>query len=135
MYEKLNQYLSNSSLGDYWYDEGNLIATDIFKQFSESDWQKLLDDISSKSIEWQIQFAYCAPEINNEFLIKSLILLASIDNDELFKTCIDTLRVTINFDNKLIISSDKVMLERIEKILEKCDNATQIVFEDFVAKL
>ncbi|NFD70521.1 hypothetical protein FDE76_07610 [Clostridium botulinum] len=99
-------------------DEGFGIASDILEKFNKKDWEKLFNNIFSKSIEWQIRFAYCTDcGINDEAIIKSLILLSSIDNDELFETCVDGLRVIANSDNIGIISSDKTIIQRIEKIV------------------
>ncbi|WP_315081030.1 hypothetical protein [uncultured Clostridium sp.] len=136
MYEELDEYLSGYFTDDYWYDEGFGIAREILAGFNEYDCEKLLDNILSKSMEWQIRFAYCADsDINDAVIIKSLILLSSIDNDELFETCIDSLRCIANSNNIGIISRDKTIMQRVEKILPKCGIATRKIFEDFIRKL
>ncbi len=72
MHEELDEYLSGFFTEDYWYDEGFEIAREILKEFNESDWVKLLNNVLSKSIEWQIRFAYCVDSnINNEVIIKA----------------------------------------------------------------
>ncbi|WP_040214215.1 hypothetical protein [Clostridium polynesiense] len=136
MYEELNEYLSGQFSMDYWFDEGVIIATDMLRKFNESDWKKLLDDILVKPIDWQIRFAYCADnDINDEVLIKCLILLSSIDNDELFETCIDSLRVLANEENIGIISNEKTIIEQVKKALPRCGVATRKIFEDFIGKI
>ena len=135
MYEELDEYLSGFFTEDYWYDEGFGIAREMLEDFNGNDWGKLLDNILSKSIEWQIRFAYCVDsDINDEVIIKSLSLLSSIDNDDLFQTCIDSLRCIINSNNIGIISNDKTIMQRVEKILPKCGIATRKIFEDFLTK-
>lgn len=135
MYKELDEYLSGLFTEDYWYDEGVVVAQEILLEFGEGDWNKLLDDIFSKPIEWQIRFAYCADnEVNDEVMIKTLILLAEIDNDELFVTCIDSLRCIINSDNIGIIFNDKLLIKKVEKIFPKCDIATKEILEDFIYK-
>lgn len=136
MYEELDKYLSGFFTDDYWYDEGFDIATEMLQDFNQNDWNKLLTDIFSKSIEWQIRYAYCADsDINDEIIVKSLILLCSIDNNELFEKCIDSLRVIVNEDNIEIISNNKTLIEKVEKIIPKCGAASKKMFEDFITKI
>jgi hypothetical protein len=71
----------------------------------------------------------------NEYLIESLILLLNIDDDELFETCIDSLRVLLDKGNSIEILRDTEIKQRIEKIMGKCDYVTQKMFEDLLKKL
>lgn len=136
MYEELDEYLSDFFTEDYWYDEGFEIAREMLDEFDDNDWEKLSNNILSKSIAWQIKFAYCVDKnINDEVIIKSLILLSSIDNDELFQTCIDSLRCIVNSNNINLILNDSVVIQKVQKILPKCGVATRKVFEDFLIKL
>lgn len=134
MYEELEEYLSGSFSMDYWYDEGSIIATDILRKFDKNDWEKLLCNILLKLKDWQIRFAYSTSDINNESILESLIMLSNIDDDELFKTCIDSLRVLINSNNSLKISCEQEIRQRVEKIMQKCDSVSQKVFEDFLKR-
>lgn len=135
MYEELDEYLSSSFSIDYWYDEGVVIATDILRKFDKSDWEKLLRNILSKPTEWQTRFAYSTSDIINENVLESLVLLSGIENDELFETCIDSLRVLANSNSKFKVSNDKVIKEKVEKAMQKCDSVTKQVFEDFLKRL
>ncbi|AFS78660.1 hypothetical protein Curi_c16530 [Gottschalkia acidurici 9a] len=136
MYEELEEYLSGSFTIDYWYDEGFTIAREMLEKFNKNDWEKLLDNILLKPIAWQIRFAYCVDSnINDEIIVQSLILLSSIDNDELFETCMDSLRVIVNSDNIGLISGDKTIMKRIETILPKSGIAVRKIFKDFIKKL
>lgn len=135
MYEELDDYLSGFFTGDYWYDDGFCIAREMLEEFNENDWKKLLDNILSKSIEWQIRFAYCADsDINDEVIIKCLILLSSTEDDELFETCVDSLRCIVNSNNIGIISNDRTIMRRVEKVLPKCGIVTRKIFEGFLTK-
>lgn len=136
MYEELDEFLSGEFTTDYWYDEGFSIAREMLEEFNNNDWEKLFDFFLSKSIEWQVRYAYCVDsDINDNAVVKSLLLLSTVDDDELFTTCIDSLRVIVNSDNIGLVSSDKVIMERIEKVLPKCGVATRKIFEDFIRKL
>lgn len=136
MYEQLDKYLSGFFTDDYWYDEGFEIGREIIEKFNNRDWEKLGDNILFKSIEWQIRFAYCVDsDINDEVIIKFLILLCSVENEELFETCIDSLRVIVNSENMDIIANDKTIIRRIEKVLPKSGTATRKMFEDFIKRV
>lgn len=136
MYEELDEYLSGYFTDDYWYDEGFCIAREVLEKFNEDDWGKLLNNILLKSVEWQSRFAYCADSgINDEAVIKSLLVLCDIDNNELFEACIDSLRCIVNSNNIGIISSNEKIKEKIEKILPKYGEVTRKIFNDFIVKL
>ncbi len=135
MYEELDEYLSGPFSTDYWYDEGVIFATETLRKFDKSDWEKLLCYILSKPRDWQIRFAYSTADINNEYVLECLILLSGIEEDELFETCIDSLRVLLNSDSISKISEDKAIKQRVERIMQKCDSITRKMFEDFISKL
>lgn len=136
MYEELEKYLSGFFTDDYWYDEGFEIAREMLEKFNDSDWEKLGNSVLSKSIEWQIRFAYCVDsDINDEVIIKILILLCGVENEELFETCIDSLRVIANSENMDIIVNNKMIIQRVEKVLPKCGVATRRMFEDFIKNI
>lgn len=136
MYKELDGYLSVFFTDDYWYDEGFQIAREMLEEFSDNDWENLLSDILSKSIDWQVRFAYCVDsDINDEAVIKSLVLLCDIESEELFETCIDSLRVIVNSENIDVISNNEIIIQRVEKMLPKCGVATRRIFEDFITKV
>lgn len=132
MYEQLEEYLSGTFSIDYWYDEGYVFASDLLKKFSKNDWEKLLCNIHTKPRDWQIRFAYSTSDINNEYVLESLILLSNIDDDELFETCIDSLRVLLDEGNSIEIVMATEIKQRIEKIMGKCDHVSQKMFENFL---
>lgn len=136
MYEELDEFLSGEFTTDYWYDEGFSIASEMLEEFNNDDWEKLLEFILSKSVDWQVRFAYCVEsDINDNAVVKSLLLLSTVDNEEVFTTCIDSLRVIVNSNNIGLVSSDEVIIKRIEKMLPNCGVATRKIFEDFIRKL
>ncbi len=53
MYNELDKLLSEETTIDSWHDDGFSMAQDILNQFSCSDWQKLLDEVLNKDLEWQ----------------------------------------------------------------------------------
>ncbi|WP_028592263.1 hypothetical protein [Paenibacillus massiliensis] len=134
MYEELDEYLSGEFTTDYWYDEGFSIAREMLEEFNNNDWEELLSQILSKSIDWQVRYAYCVDsDVNDDAVVKSLLLLTSVDDEELFTTCVDSLRVILNSTNIGLVSTEEIM-QRINEILPKCGVATQKMFEDFIKK-
>ena len=135
MYEELDKYLSGEFTVDYWYNEGFSLAREMLEEFKDKDWKELLNTILSKSTDWQVRYAYCVDShINDDAAIKSLILLTSIDNEELFTICVDSLRVILNPTNIELVSNDQAIMNRITEILPKCGIATQKILEDFINK-
>ncbi|MGG4439260.1 hypothetical protein [Brevibacillus fortis] len=135
MYEELDEYLSGEFTTDYWYDEGFSIAREMLEEFNNNDWEKLLNAILLKSTEWQVRYAYCVDnDINDDAVVKSLLLLSTVDDEELFTTCVDSLRVILNSTNIGLVSNDEAIMQRIKEILPKCGMATRKIFEDFIKK-
>ncbi|MDR9855921.1 hypothetical protein RJP21_20155 [Paenibacillus sp. VCA1] len=135
MYEELDEYLSGEFTTDYWYDEGFSIAREMLEEFNNNDWEELLNAILSKSTEWQVRYAYCVDsDINDDAVVKSLLLLSTVDDEELFTTCVDSLRVILNSTNIGLVLSDEAIMQRIKEILPKCGIATRKIFEDFISK-
>ncbi|MEK3786366.1 MULTISPECIES: hypothetical protein [Paenibacillus] len=135
MYEELDEYLSGEFTTDYWYDEGFSIAREMLEEFNNNDWEELLSQILSKSIDWQVRYAYCVDsDVNDDAVVKSLLLLTSVDDEELFTTSVDSLRVILNSTNIGLVSTEEIM-QRINEILPKCGIATRKMFEDFIKKI
>jgi len=136
MYEGFDDYLSGEFTADYSYDEGFSIAREMLEEFDSNDWEKLLNALLSKSTDWQIRYTYCVDsDINDNAVVKSLLLLSTVDDEELFTTCVDSLRVIVHSNNIELVSSDEAIMQRIEGILPKCGVATRKIFEDFIRML
>ncbi|MCD1259459.1 hypothetical protein B5M42_011500 [Paenibacillus athensensis] len=136
MFEEFDDYLSGEFTVDYWYDEGFSIAREILEEFKERDWEQLLHCVLLKPIDWQVRYAYCVDsDMNDKAVIESLLLLSTVADEELFTTCVDSLRVMVSSHNRELLSSDKSIMKRIEEILPRCGVATRKIFEDFIAKL
>ena len=105
-------------------------------KFDENDWSKLIANILSKSIEWQIRYAYCIDEgINHDNAVKSLVKLIEIENEELFITVIDSLRCIVNVDDSNIGTNNVTLIKRIEELIPKGGVASKKNLEDFISKV
>ena len=134
MYNEFDSLLEEETTIDSWYDDGFLIAQDILKQFSEKDWKLLINNVSNKDIEWQMKLAYC---IDNQIIVEELQVIEKLmsSNDiELWKMCIDALRV---FDNELgyeYVRKHPDIITEIKKRNEQLGAVEQRIFNDFIEK-
>lgn len=135
MYEELDEYLSGEFTIDYWYDEGFSIAREMLEKFSDRDWEKLLKDVLLKPVDWQVRYAYCVDiDINDDAVVTSLLLLCSVDDEELFMTSVDSLRVILNPDLHGEVGLTEPVMQKIIGMLPQCGAATRKMFEDFLRK-
>lgn len=136
MYKKLDELLSGYFNIDYWYDEGVIIAWELLHKFEDDDWNELLDNLLSKSVEWQTRFAYSIDkDIDNKMAVESLFILSKTDNDELFVTVIDSLRCVVEKINMSIMDNNSHIVDKIEKMIPRCGIATQKILEDFITRI
>ncbi|MBH5317201.1 hypothetical protein I6N90_05180 [Paenibacillus sp. GSMTC-2017] len=134
MFEKFDEYLLGHFSVDYWYDSGFEFAREMLAKFNHDDWTKLSENVLSKPTDWQIRFAYCADsDLNDEVIIESLILLASLEDEELFITCVDSLRVIVPPNHLETVFKKTPIMERIEQLLPTSGAATKRVFEHIIA--
>lgn len=130
MYKELDDYLSLEWSVDHWYDEGCLIAGDILSRFSDNDWNELVDELFNQSVEWQIRLAYCLDQANSKYVIKCLLLLTTIDDDELFFTSMESLRSIAPFDHTIL--QDESVMDKINDVLPKFNRLKQIILSNFI---
>lgn len=136
MYLEFDKYLSGYFTEDYWYDDGVMIAEEMLQKFEDGDWELLINEIKSKSIEWQTRYAYCIDVgINHEYALKSLMMLTETDDEELFVTVIDSLRCIVKIGDLSTTLSDDALIVRIDKLMSKCGVATKSILEDFKSKV
>ncbi|WP_347253683.1 hypothetical protein [Leminorella grimontii] len=97
MYNKFNECILDFSLerdpGDYWYDCAILESTDILKKFDKKDWKVLLEQLGSKPLFWQKRLVECLGDLHSPYEIEVILYLIDTDDEDLFITCIDSLRL------------------------------------------
>ena len=123
MYEQLDMFLNdfasdNIAILNYWYDGEYEEAIEMIEQFTEEDWQKLLENYKTKSDFWKERLAYCFVDKDNHYQLQILEDLLNTENNHLFAKVIDELRV--HFDVKRISNIDEV-LKKIDKVLPLLD--------------
>lgn len=135
MYRELDNLLSAETTEDSWYDDGCIIASDILSDFRADDWEKLKNEALTKPLEWQKKLAYCIDNNGSSHEFSILLSLLSIDNEELFEACIDSLRSFVTPESKQMILNDPSILQRINDKLPKASTPVKKILEDFLEKV
>ncbi|MHA6487589.1 hypothetical protein [Bacillus cabrialesii] len=135
MYRELDNLLSAETTEDSWYDDGCIIASDILSDFRGDDWGKLKNEALTKPLEWQKKLAYCMDNNGSSHEFSILLSLLSIDNEELFEVCIDSLRSFVTPESKQMILSDPSILQRINDKLPRASAPVKKILEDFLEKV
>ncbi|WP_276732482.1 hypothetical protein [Bacillus sp. (in: firmicutes)] len=135
MYRELDNLLSAETTEDSWYDDGCIIASDILSDFRADDWGKLKTEVLTKPLEWQKKLAYCMDNNGSSHEFSILLSLLSIDNEELFEVCIDSLRSFVTPESKQMILNDPSILQRINDKLPKASAPVKKILEDFLEKV
>ncbi|MDO8227315.1 hypothetical protein [Bacillus cabrialesii] len=135
MYRELDNLLSAETTEDSWYDDGCIIASDILSDFRADDWGKLKNAALTKPLEWQKKLAYCMDNNGSSHEFSILLSLLSIDNEELFEVCIDSLRSFVTPESKQMILNDPSILQRINDKLPKASAPVKKILEDFLEKI
>ncbi|MCA0102826.1 MULTISPECIES: hypothetical protein [Bacillus] len=135
MYRELDNLLSAETTEDSWYDDGCIIASDILSDFRADDWGKLKNEALTKPLEWQKKLAYCMDNNGSSHEFSILLSLLSIDNEELFEVCIDSLRSFVTPESKQMILNDPSILQRINDKLPKASVPVKKILEDFLEKV
>ncbi|MCY8238600.1 hypothetical protein MOC43_15755 [Bacillus inaquosorum] len=135
MYRELDNLLSAETTEGSWYDDGCIIASDILSDFRADDWGKLKSEVLTKPLEWQKKLAYCMDNNGSSHEFSILLSLLSIDNEELFEVCIDSLRSLVTPESKQMILNDPSILQRINDKLPKASAPVKKILEDFLEKV
>lgn len=111
MYKKFDLCISEFSIdnepGDYWYDCGLIESAEILDKFTDSDWQQLLTTLADKSIFWKTRLVECLGDLRNSYELEVILELINTDDNDLFVSCIDSLR-TIDISSLSENQLDKI---------------------------
>ena len=134
MFDEFDKYIKDFEAedfaGDYWYDEGILIAGDMLQKFEDSDWDLLKQALPERSNGWKCRLAYCLDEPDDRRQSEILLELADTDDTELFITAVDALRC-FKDRNSIIKNNDKIK-QKIEKLVPEAGMATKKILQDFL---
>ncbi len=88
----ITDFSSDNEPGDYWYDCAIVESTEMLSKFKESDWKCLLGDLANKPIFWKIRLVECLGDLNNSYELEVILYLINTDDNNLFNSCLDSLR-------------------------------------------
>lgn len=136
MYNKFEvcifDFSHESEPGDYWYDCAIVEATEILKEFNDDDWEVLLKRLELKSLFWKKRLVECLGDLHNPYELEVILHLINIDDEDLFVTCIDSLR----FLNLSVLSKSKKekFLSHVKPLSEKASPPIKKILEEFIIK-
>ncbi|MDE6672018.1 MAG: hypothetical protein K2K16_07450 [Ruminococcus sp.] len=126
MFNELDKFISYDTTTDYWYDEGFCYAQKILEDFSDDDWKELYDIILSKDLKYQKKIVYCFDGTDEFHELKIIEQLLSVNDDELFIMCVDSMR---NFSADTL--KNKRLIDKIKAKSDVQDRLSGIVIEEF----
>lgn len=101
MFDSFDKYISyfidDINANDYWHDIGILHASDLIDEFNNSDWDELLQVLSSKPDNWIARFCESIDDTINVEVIPLLINAFKRKNNELSIKILDAMRSLLSY--------------------------------------
>lgn len=136
MFDEFDKYILDFAVEDfavdYWYDEGVYIAENMICEFSNNDWDLLLEIIPKRTVEWQKRLAYCMHDGDDLKQLSVLLKLVGTDDSELFEIVVDSLRSFTSKECLNLIQADSQVVLKIRELLPKVGETAKRVFEEFL---
>lgn len=133
MLNELNEYLKSNMLDDYWYDDALFVCEDIIREFSDVEWNELMQMIPKEDMQWNIRLAECLGDIDNPHAIDCITVMLNMDDDDLFVYCADSL---IDMDISLFHIDDvKKIRSKAKQMLENSTVLTKSMLETLMEKI
>lgn len=130
MFRTLDGLLSYGDTTDYWYDEKFCHAQEILADFSDDDWKSLSGVIRSRSTDYQKKLVYCFDGTDEAYELKIIEKLLSVNDDELFIMCIDSLK---NFSIDSL--KNKRLLDKIKAKSNVSGKIPEIIIKQLLNRL
>lgn len=135
MYEDFNYNLEefeddSTASQSAWSDYGCEATEEILIDFTEEDWNQLWNELPEKSNIWKKRLSDCLTDTNNPNCLKTLLTLSTTEDMGLFTNVIMILTM---FDLENIPAKD-LLVEKVEKMMEREDNDRRNVFLNFLKK-
>lgn len=131
-FNELMQYFAkeDSFTTNEWYDDGFMDVIEVLRQFTNEDWQKVLEELPTKSDVWKKRLAYCIHSKSDVNQLKVLMAMANTDNEDLLKIVIAGLK-EFNLEGN---EQRENIVKKVEQFLPSDDRLSQEVFSDFIEK-
>ncbi|MCU5338701.1 hypothetical protein OCA10_05745 [Bacillus cereus] len=131
MYEKVDAVLSGNSSDNYFYDDEFMYVQKLISEFTENDWDKLLQKLKNRDDKYKIRLVYCIDEDTGMNGFNLLLDLLNV-NDEIAEYVIDSLRSFNNEEYKKIIASNKRIMDKAESLLKRSSLPVKRILEAFL---
>ncbi|GMR66190.1 MULTISPECIES: hypothetical protein [Bacillus] len=131
MYEKVDAVLSGNSSDNYFYDDEFMYVQKLISEFTENDWDKLLQQLKNRDDKYKIRLVYCIDEDTGMNGFNLLLDLLNV-NDEIAEYVIDSLRSFNNEEYKKIIASNKRIMDKAESLLKRSSLPVKRILEAFL---
>ncbi|MGF9765833.1 hypothetical protein [Bacillus albus] len=131
MYEKVDAVLSGNSSDNYFYDDEFMYVQKLISEFTENDWDKLLQNLRDRDDKYKIRLVYCIDEDTGVNGFNLLLDLLNV-NDEIAEYVIDSLRSFNNEEYKKIIASNKRIMDKAESLLKRSSLPVKRILEAFL---
>ena len=136
MYDELDFYLKdydtdNDAVLNYWYDAGFKDVTEILEEFTDTDWEELLENIDNKSDVWKERLVYCLEDKDKQYQVKLLEKLLKTKDNSLFLQVINTLRTSFDVNT---IGDKEEIIKKINLLLPESDQFTTKAYLDYIDK-
>lgn len=129
----IKDFVDKNASEDFWYDCAILDGIEMLKQFTEKDWQLLLENLHSKSILWKQRLIECLGDINNLYEVKVISEVISTEDHDLFISCVDSLR-SLNLSELNIVIKEE-LLAKLNLIVITASRPEKGVIKDLIQKL
>jgi lin0188 protein len=133
MYDHFDDFIKTfggeNASEDYWYDVALFESIETVNKFNEDDWEKVMQNISSKSKIWKIRLLESfGDDSSAERIIITHNLLEESSDDEVLMAAIDYLRgIPIRLSGVINGKS----LQKLKSLKEK-NKINKIIIDDFM---
>ncbi|MDC2867896.1 MULTISPECIES: hypothetical protein [unclassified Bacillus (in: firmicutes)] len=131
MYKKVDAVLSENSSDNYFYDDEFMYVQELISEFTDIDWEQLVQGLKDRDDKYKIRLVYCIDEDTgmNGF---NLLLDLLNENDEVAEYVIDSLRSFNNEEYKKILASNKQVINKAENLLKNASLPVKRILEAFL---
>ncbi|KMK95102.1 hypothetical protein [Rossellomorea marisflavi] len=131
MYEKADAILAEDSADNYFYDDEFMHVQELLSEFTNCDWENFIRGLKDKDDTYKIRLAYCIDEDNGVYGFNLLLDLLN-ESDEVAKYAIDSLRSFDGEEYRKIITSNKPIKDKVERLLKNASAPIERILKTFL---
>ena len=131
MYEKVDAVLSEDSADNYFYDDEFIYVQELMSEFTDNDWENLIQGLKNKDDKYKIRLAYCIDKDSGLYGFNLLLDFLN-ESNEVAEYAIDSLRSFDDEEYRKIIASNKQIKDKVEKLMKNASLPIEKVLEVFL---